>query len=433
MLILFQVVFLISSVLLSPWYLAKMLRRGGAAHRFGERFGIYPSAARRRAAGKKHIWIQACSIGEMRVALALIGHLRKLRPDLPVALTTTTTTGMALAQKSAPPDVMVLYFPVDFYPCALRALRLLQPQILLIVETDVWPTLVLTARRSGIPVGIVNGRMSEKSFRGYRRLGFISRAIYREFNLVCAQGPMDAQRYARLGVRAAAVRITGSLKFDEAQNAGANPGEARRFLAACGADSARPVWVCGSTFPGEEEIVFRTLHKLRGAFPALFLVVAPRHPERAPKVMSIARRCGINLALRTEAPQSGVDGILLNSAGELKSFYGLATVIFVGKSLRGRGGQNLIEAAATGAPVLFGPAMQNFEAAAEKFIQAGGAIQVRDENEMEARLHELLASPDRRNQIAERARDVIQTSSGATARTCSAILEILAQAAACGR
>jgi 3-deoxy-D-manno-octulosonic-acid transferase len=226
-------------------------------------------------------------------------------------------------------------------------------------------------------------------------------------------------------VRKEVLRMTGSMKFDEAQRPASNAAQARQFLDACGADPSRPVWVCGSTFAGEEEIVFRVFHELRKKFPALFLVVAPRHPERTKNVQAVAQRAGLNLALRTEPPRLGVDAVLLNTTGELKAFYEAATVIFVGKSLRGRGGQNIIEAAAVGAPVLFGPAMQNFEAVAEAFVRAGAAVQVRDENELKSALEELLAKPDRRREIADRARQVIGQSSGASERTVEALGALL--------
>jgi 3-deoxy-D-manno-octulosonic-acid transferase len=425
MLVLFQILFLVSTVLMSPWYLTKIFRRKDVGHRFGERFGFYKADVRRQAARGGFLWIQACSVGEMRVASILIEHLRKRRPALPIALTTTTSNGRAFALKTIPPEVLVFYFPLDFYPCARRAIRLLQPRMLLIVETDIWPTLVLTARQHGIPVGIVNGRLSQKSFRGYRRLGVVSRSIYRSFDLVCAQGPNDAERYLQLGVPPEALRITGSLKFDEAQKPAIHPAQARQFLEACGAGSSRPIWVCGSTHPGEERIVFRILRRLRQRFPDLFLVVAPRHPERTKQVLADAKHLELTLALRTEPPRTGVDGLLLNTTGELKDFYEAATLIFVGKSLRGRGGQNLIEAAATQAPVLFGPAMQNFEAVAEAFISAGGAVQVRDEEALCATLTELLANPDRRKEIAARAHEVIHRSTGAAEHTAAAILPFL--------
>ncbi|MBZ5497805.1 MAG: 3-deoxy-D-manno-octulosonic acid transferase [Acidobacteriia bacterium] len=425
MLFLFQILFIIFSVLMLPWYLTKVFRTSNVARRFWERFGFYSAEVRRQAAGGNYLWVEACSVGETRVALLLIEQLHRRWPDSQIALTTTTSTGRALALKSVPAGVLVLYFPVDFYLCTRRAMRLLRPRMLLIVERDIWPTLVLTARRYGVPVGIVNGRMSQKSFCTYHRLGVLSRSIYRSFDLVCAQGPQDAERHYQLGVHQDALRVTGSMKFDEAQKPAANSEQALRFLHACGADASRPIWVCGSTHWGEEEIVFRVLRRLRTKFPELFLVVAPRHPERAKQVLALAHRRGLNVALRTEPPRRGADCVLLNTTGELKAFYEAATLIFVGKSLRGRGGQNIIEAAAAGAPVLFGPRMQNFEAVAEAFVRAGGAVQVRDENELSMALEELLAGPDRRREIAEHARQVIVQSSGATQRTVDAIAEIL--------
>jgi 3-deoxy-D-manno-octulosonic-acid transferase len=425
MLFLIQVLFAIGLLLSSPFYLLKMLRRGNFARGFWQRFGVYAAQLRREAGEGGFVWIQAVSVGETRVALLLIERLRRRWPQLRIALSTTTSTGQAVARKQASPGVQVIYFPLDFLPCTNRALDLLRPRLVIVVETEVWPTLVLQSKRRGVPVAMVNGRMSEKSYRGYRWLGGLSRRVFGAFDLLCAQGPRDAERFRKLGAHDAALRVTGSLKFDEAQMPSPLAAQAREFLRACGAGGERPIWVCGSTHAGEEEIVFRVFRELRAKCPSLFLVLAPRHPERTREVLAVAERGGVSLALRSEPPRTGVDGLLLNTTGELKAFYEAATVIFVGKSLRGRGGQNIIEAAATGAPVVFGPAMQNFEAIADEFVRAGAGVQVADEAALRRALEELLAEPERRREIAERARQVIAQGSGAAERTVGALAAFL--------
>ena len=425
MLFLLQVLFAVGFLLSSPFYLLKMLRRGNYASGFWQRFSIYSARLRGEVGNGGFVWIQAVSVGETRVALLLIERLRRRWPDLRIALSTTTSTGQALARKQAPAGTLVIYFPVDFMPCVNRALNLLRPRLVVVVETEVWPTLVLQSRRRGVPVAMVNGRMSEKSFRGYRCLARLSRRVFGAFDLLCAQGARDAERFRKLGARDAALRTTGSLKFDEARVPSPVGPQAREFLRACGVDDRRPVWVCGSTHTGEEEIVFRVFRELRVKFPSLFLVLAPRHPERTKEVLAVAERCGVRVTLRTAPAQSGADGLLLNTTGELKAFYEAATVIFVGKSLCGRGGQNIIEAAAPGAPVLFGPAMQNFEAIADDFVRAGAGVQVADEAALRQALEELLAKPERRREIAEHARQVIAQGSGATERTLEAMAALM--------
>lgn len=421
MLFLLQVLFVVGFLLSLPFYLLKMFRRGNFARGFWQRLGIYSAKVRQEVGSGGFVWIQAVSVGETRVALLLIERLRQRWPDLRVALSTTTSTGQALAHKQSPPGTLVIYFPLDFLPCINRALDLLRPRLVIVVETEVWPTLVLQSKRRDVPVAMVNGRMSEKSFRGYRCLGGLSRRVFGAFDLVCAQGTRDAGRFRELGARDAALRTTGSLKFDEAQVRSPMATQAKEFLRACGVGDDRPIWVCGSTHVGEEEIVFCIFRELRTKFPALFLVLAPRHPERTKQVVAVAERCGVSLTLRSELPRTGADCLLLNTTGELKAFYEAATVIFVGKSLRGRGGQNIIEAAATGAPVLFGPAMQNFEAIADAFVQAGAGVRVADEAALCSVLEELLAKPDRRREIAARARQVIAQGSGAAERTVEAL------------
>ena len=425
MLYLLQVLFAIGFLLSSPFYVLKMLRRGNFARGFWQRFALYAADVRRQAGPGGFIWIQAVSVGETRVALLLIDRLRKRWPDLRIALSTPTSTGQALARKQAPPGVLVIYFPLDFLPFVNGALNLLRPRLVAVVETEVWPTLVLQSRRRGVPVVMVNGRMSEKSFRGYHCLGGLSRQVFGAFDLVCAQGARDAERYRQLGARAATLCVTGSLKFDDALAPSPAAAKARACLQACGVETSRPIWVCGSTHAGEEEIVLRIFRELRAKFPTLFLVLVPRHPERANQVAALAERCGVNLVLRSEPPRTGVEGLLLNTTGELKAFYELATVIFVGKSLRGRGGQNIIEAAASDAPVLFGPAMQNFEAIADDFVRAGAGVQVADEAALQSALEDLLARPERRREIAAHARQVIARGAGAAERTLEAMEKIV--------
>lgn len=425
MLLLLQVLFAVGFLLSSPFYLLKMLRRGNFARGFWQRFAIYSTEVRQEAGNGGFVWIQAVSVGETRVALLLIERMRRRWPDLRIALSTTTSTGQTLARKQAPPGVLVIYFPLDFLPCMNRAMDLLRPRLVIVVETEVWPTLVLQSARRGVPVAMVNGRMSEKSFRGYRCIGGLSRRVFGAFDLVCAQGARDAGRFRKLGARDMALRTTGSLKFDEAQVPSPVSAQARAFLRACGVGDDRPIWVCGSTHAGEEEIAFHVFRELRATFPSLFLVLAPRHPERTKEVLAVAERCGVRVTLRTQPPQPGADCLLLNTTGELKAFYEAATVIFVGKSLRGRGGQNIIEAAATGAPVLFGPAMQNFEAIADDFVRAGAGVQVADEKALRSALEELLAKPERRREIAEHARQVIAQGSGATERTLEALEKLV--------
>lgn len=425
MLLLFQVLFAVGFLLSLPFYLLKMLRRGNFARGFWQRFGIYSTEVRREVGSGGFVWIQAVSVGETRVALLLIERLRRRWPDLRIVLSTTTSTGQALARKQASPGTLVIYFPIDFLPCTNRALDLLRPRLVIVVETEVWPTLVLQSKRRGVPVALVNGRMSEKSFRGYGCLDRLSRRVFGAFDLVCVQGARDAERFRKLGAREAALHTTGSLKFDEAQVPSPVGAQAKEFLRGCGAGNDRLIWVCGSTHVGEEEIVFRVFRELRAKFPSLFLVLAPRHPERTKEVLAVAERCGVSVTLRTQPPQSGADCLLLNTTGELKAFYEAATVIFVGKSLRGRGGQNIIEAAATGAPVLFGPAMQNFEAIADDFVRAGAGVQVADEATLRLALEELLAKPERRREMAERARQVIVQGSGAAERTLEAMVALV--------
>ncbi len=424
---LYTIVYSLGFVLLSPVFLYKMWKRGKYRENFFQRFGRYSPEIRHRLADKKarRCWMQAVSVGEVNLALLLIPALKQRLPDVRVILTTTTSTGYALARERLPAGVELLYFPQDFPWTVRRAYDLIQPDFVVLMESEVWPNHIWTGARRGEPMFLVNARMSPRSVCRLRWVSFVFRHVFDKLMLVCAQSQEDAGNFRAVGARR--VELTGNMKYDASlPHHSPRPIDPVQILKEIGVAPGRPVVVAGSTHPGEEEILFDICAALRAKFPGIFLVLVPRHVERTAEIVELARRKQVSLVLRTEPGRA--DCLLVNTTGELKWFYEIATVIFVGKSLVGEGGQNIVEAAASGHPVVFGPNMQNFKAIAAEFVAAGAGVQVPDAAGLRRELEDLLQNAARREQIGAAARAVIKHNAGATERNVELIAAAMAAA-----
>ncbi len=410
-----------------PQYLVKMVRRGNYGPKFGQRFGIYSREVRARLARSKPIWLHAVSVGEVNVALKLASAVRALNPGMEFALTTTTTTGFAVANKRAPEWVEVLYSPLDFYPVIRAALRAIRPRQLVLVEQEIWPNMVGEARAAGIVVALVNARLSPRSERRFLRFRRYVRPLLRQLDLVCVQYLEDVARWGKLGVDAVTIQMTGSIKYDDAASE-SDCGQQRELLMALGVALESPILVAGSTHRGEEEIITRVWQGLRKEFPNLFLVLAPRHTERAGAISQMLQKRGINASLRsTIKPQAPTDALIVDTTGELQKWYELATIVFIGKSLATSGGQNPVEAINAGAPVIFGPHMENFAALSRALVEANGAVQINTESELASTIRELLQNPERRASIVRSGREVLHVHQGAAARTAQLLQNLPAR------
>lgn len=422
---LYTIIYTLGFILLSPLFLYKMWKRGKYRENFLQRFGRYSPALRQRLAGQheRRCWLQAVSVGEINLALSLIPALRQRLPDTRVVLTTTTSTGYALARGRLPAGTDLLYFPQDFPWTVRRAYDLIQPDFIILMESEVWPHHVWAAAHRRRPVFLINARMSPRSARRHRWGGWLFQRVFDKLTLVCAQSREDAAQFQRVG--ALRVELTGNLKYDAALPAAGAPRlDAPQVLRDLGIGLDRPILVAGSTHPGEEAILFAVCAALRQQYPDLFLVLVPRHVERTPEIVALAQQLATRLVLRTDPARpapADCQCLLVNTTGELRWFYEVATVIFVGKSLVGEGGQNIVEAAASGHPVVFGPHMQNFKAIAAEFVATGAGVQVPDAAALQRELAGLLATPARRDQIAAAARQVIERNRGATVRTVELI------------
>ena len=409
--------------LLSPVFVYKMWKRGKYRENFAQRFGHYAPAVRQSLGHKSgpRVWIQAVSVGEMNLALVLIAALRQRFPQHQMVVTTTTSTGYAFGRARLPAEVGLLYFPQDFPGAVSRAYNLIQPNFIVLMESEVWPNHVWEGARRRVPIFLVNARMSPRTERRHRRGQWLFRSVFAHLTLVGAQSQEDADNFQRFG--APRVELTGNLKYDASlAQSDTVPVNVRQSLTDLGVSTFRPILVAGSTWPGEEEIVFSALLELRRKVPDLFLVLVPRHVERTPEIIDLAKRQQIKLALRQGgAAVAAPDCLLVNTTGELKWFYSAASVIFVGKSLVGEGGQNIVEAAASGHPVVFGPPMQNFKAIAAEFVAAGAGVQVADRAEFVHAVRDLLLDNQLSAKIASAAQTVITRNIGATRRTVELI------------
>lgn len=409
-----------------PYYLYKMVFTRKYRAGLFQRLGFISRPARERLSGRQVIWIHAVSVGEVQAAMPLIREIRARLPDRSVLLSTTTMTGNAIARKKAGDTVTVIYFPLDFPWAVKSALRAFRPELVAIVETEIWPNFLLAARRQGVPVIIVNGRISDRSFGRYMKLRAILRGILECVDVFSMQTGVDSQRIGLMGAPRERIRVTGNMKYEVSLGRRTGKEEVCRGI---GLDPGRDYIVAGSTHRGEEGILFRVYGRLRERFPGLCLIVVPRHPERSREVLNLARSMGLECCLRTElssrAENSAV--IVVDTIGELMSLYAVAEVVFVGKSLVEGGGQNVIEPASLGKAVLFGPHMENFKQATGQLLDAGGAVMVRGEEDLENGLEELLSDGSKRSEIGERARRVVDRNRGTAARNAALIEELLGE------
>jgi 3-deoxy-D-manno-octulosonic-acid transferase len=428
--LLYNLIWPIGLILFLPGYVVKMFRRGGYRENFWQRLGFYSGRQAERLRDIRPVWFHAVSVGEVNIALKLIHALRGRQPDLRCALTTTTTTGYALARKSVPPWIDLLYSPLDFWPVMQRAFRLINPKGIVLIEAEVWPNLVAEASRRRIPLILANARLSPKSERRFRQFKTIVTPIFQKLDLICVSTDEEAKRWRDLGVEKNRIRVLGSIKYDTDEKS-VSAAEPRAFLNKLGIESNRSVLLGGSTHRGEERILADAFCRLRRDFPSLFFVIAPRHVERATEIEQQLRQLGLRLLRRSAPAQSRpFDGLLLDTTGELRDWYSIATVVFIGKSLTARGGQNPVEPIIAAKPVIYGPHMENFARLAEELVENGGAARVESAEELTEETRRLLNDSVLRNGMVDAALRVIQPHRGATARTAALIDQVISKSPA---
>jgi 3-deoxy-D-manno-octulosonic-acid transferase len=388
---------------------------------------------------KPAVLIHAVSLGEMNATRALVRQLGERDPRLGFIISATTDTGFARAQElyGSDPRLSVIHYPLDFSAAISRVLDGLKPNVVVLMELEVWPNFVWHCDRRGIPVVLVNGRLTEKSFRSYRWGKPFLCPTFARLATACVQEEVYADRFASLGVAPDRIRVTGTMKFDTADVADRVAGD-RELALAMELHEGEPLWVAGSTGPGEEEIVLRVYRELLKDHRALRLAMIPRHPQRFDEVASLIESQAFPLLRRSStqhsAPttQHSLPVLLGDTMGELRKFYSLATIVFVGRSLVDLGsrqhGSDMIEPAALAKPVVVGPYTGNFADVMSRFRKAGAMVEVADEPALLRATRELLEHPARGAEMGRKAQSVVIEGKGATARHVDSIAAHLPKA-----
>jgi 3-deoxy-D-manno-octulosonic-acid transferase len=403
--------YLTAGVLVSPWLLFKVATDRRYRHKLGERFGrVAPTDG-------KPLWIHCASVGEVTLARPLVARLKETRPQLKIHITVNTIAGREHAEKTYP-EARVSYFPLDFGGSVRCALRNINPVGVVLVELEVWPNFVRRCARQGVPVAVVNGRMSERSYGRYRALGGYFRGVFGKLASVGVQSEVYAERLKDLG---ASPVVTGNLKYDAA--IGFDPvAEEKVWRERLGLGEA-PLLVGGSTHDPEERILCETFKKVLKAVPGARLLLAPRHLERVPEVQKAIEAAEMKCYKKTQlSPAGTADGVLLlDTVGELSRVYSAATAVFIGGTFCARGGQNMLEPAALGKPVVSGPSLSNFEEIARLLVGVGGMRVIDNPVDLAGALTELLKDPARAREIGGRSVDAVKAGRGAIDRTMDLI------------
>ena len=431
--------------LLLPGFLLRMLRRGGYAARFADRFALYPpgvagffhgdlydSHARGGAARSPSdpVWIHAVSVGEVQVAGQLMREWRKAEPDVRFCFSTTSSTGWKMAEREVTGRDALVYNPLDFPNFVKSALRTIRPRALVLVESEIWPNFIRAARRQGVPAFLVNARVSDRSAPRYRLARWFFADVFACFSRIFAQSELDASRL-RAAMRpadAGKVSVTGSFKFDVARRNPEKEAELAKWV--FGTDGARraKVLLGGSTWPGEDEALLRIYRKALDAGIEALLVIAPRHFEKADAVEANVRAAGFACVRRSRGDVRGKGAaapevLLADTTGELMGLYGIADAVFVGKSLCAHGSQNMIEPCLCGKPTAVGPHTENFRPVMSDLLDGGGIVQVEEEAGLERTLLGWLRDGD--GGLGERARAAVARRTGVVPRCVAEIREAI--------
>ncbi|MCD6364840.1 MAG: 3-deoxy-D-manno-octulosonic acid transferase [Planctomycetes bacterium] len=412
----------------SPMWLYRMIRHGRYRNDIAQRFGAAP----RRKSSRPCVWIHGVSLGEVNAARTLVGELHDQLSDYEVVVSSSTETGMAAARRLFGASHMVFRWPIDFSWAVRSAIDRIRPDIVVLMEGEVWPNFTAACKRRGIPVVVVNARMSaDKGYPGYRKLGPLAARL---FNSVTAFGVQDdsyARLYMALGVDADKLHVTGMMKFDTAETGDAL--DAQEALgAALSVLPEQQLIVAGGTGPLEEQIVLDAFKRLRNGHPNARLAIVPRKPERFDEVADLIRRRGFDVVRRSQNPdgagaeepeRAGETVILGDTMGELKKFYALATCVFVGRSLVPMGGSDMIESAALGKPTIFGPHTFNFPQAGA--LAEHGCVRVTDGQGLQTQLERWLDDPASAERAGKEAQDYVKSQQGATKRNVEMIRRIL--------
>jgi len=424
---LYNLLFIPLVLILLPSYLLRIWKRGGYQDKFAQRFGIIDEkTAARISVGR--IWLHAVSVGEVGIALKFATEFHARNPASQFLISTTTSTGLAILNRHAAEWLEPLASPIDF-PIITRCLvRKLQPLALLMIEADLWPNRIAACKALGIPVALLNARLSQRSEKRFRWARAITAPLFNQLDLITLTEKEDLARWISLGVRNEILHWTGNIKYDTHSTPAPPPFKLPSFL---GWNPEDPILLAASTHQGEEEEIAQAFLMLRKEFPSLRLMIAPRHVERRASILNSLEQLGLSVALRSSEKQEKSDILLLDTTGELSEWYQLATIVFVGKSLPSslnKGGQNMIEPLQSGTAVLIGPHTGNFEPLATQLCTAKAMRRVDNQEMLITAIRELLLNPNLKVQMIETGKKVLEIHQNATIRNCEFVEQILTSA-----
>ncbi len=427
--------YLLYNVLLFSYFLGvlpvlcyRTLKYGKSLTGVKQRFGRLPVGVNRHRTAS--IWIHAVSVGEVLASRPLIRALRTAYPGHRLLMSTTTTTGQDVAQQFGSELDATFYAPFDFTPVVGLVLDQIVPELLIVVDTEIWPNLFRACRKRGVRTMLVNGRLSDRSYSRYRLVRFFMKKVFEDVDHVCAQTPNWAQRYVDIGADRSSVTVTGSVKFDAL-----TPSVDRAVqrvsddvLDCFGFAKERLVFIAASTLRGEEELVLRVFARIREVASDALIIIAPRHPERFEEVYAMAEASGYRVQARSKLRGQDSDApiVLLDTIGELSSLFQIASVVFVGGSLVPSGGHNFLEPAVFGKAIVVGPHMDNFAEITSDFVAKQAVVQVRSDSELEAEVVDLIRDDGRRERLGDAARELVASCRGATKRTMTIAAGLLA-------
>jgi 3-deoxy-D-manno-octulosonic-acid transferase len=412
-----------------PYFTYLIWRRQPFWERLGERLGHYPKAVKDwLQRPDRPVWIHAVSVGEVLLARVLVRELRRHRPALRVFLTVGTPTGRRVAEPLLDDKTCLVYVPTDFYYSMMRAFRRVKPRALILVENEIWPNMLWRAKKMGIPVCLVNSRLSRRNRRLFRAARTFVRPVLQLFDWIGVQSEEDLGRFAIAGFPEDRLHLMGSMKYDVADLASDNPGKGREIRQRVGWDQGQIVLLGGSTHPGEELVLAELVRQLKGKHPKLRLMLVPRHVERKNEILQQLAGVGLSIGLRSNFKQEAgqdPDILLVDSTGELRDLYPACELVFIGKTLTGKGGQNFLEAARHGRAILAGPHMENFQSLRREFLADRAMVVSSDAAALAQELDDLLASSAEREELGRRAQACFREHLGAGARHVEAMLKFL--------
>lgn len=431
----FNCLYLLAIVIVSPVAIYRMIRHKRYFKGWANRFG---NLHRKDPALRKCVWLHAVSVGEVNAAKTIIAELKTKFPRFEIVLTATTDTGFARANEAYGDSIRIFYFPFDFSWVMQKAFANIQPSLCILMELEVWPNFVRTSHQFRAPVVVVNGRISDRGFNRYKKVSFLTQDTFRKVNLVLAQTEDYAHRFIQLGCRSDRVIVTGSLKYDTAQVTDKVDG-ADTLAQQLGFNDGK-LWIAGGTGNDEEKIILDVYKKLKEQPQSsdLRLAIVPRKPERFNEVAELIKQCGFDLIRYSQVKSqtqektsiehraSSIKSVILgDTMGDLRKFYSLADLIFVGRSLVPMGGSDMMEAAALGKCTIFGPYAFNFQHTIDALLADNGAIMVRDSNELLQIMQKCLSEPDYAATIARNGQQIIRKNQGATAKTIQHISKFI--------